>query len=410
MTSSDIFDNFVKIALKKGLISESEHAEHTEKDFHETNQRMDSLTIEQISKLYNTKSDQPADMKYKHNIIEDAHPESLVIAPSYDKLNGLIENENEGQNIRINIVMKTPDGLLTQRKYAEKQLILSLVRTANELDSRNQDELCRLADVCLAQTTKPFKKTAIAPVVLGVAAIAAAIGAIYFKQHSKFHSDGFAVDYQKAVAEIDDLLNSNSNLGVGYTYTPTFIQTVNALKDKLGKLNTIVQKVMPTLEKIETPHTTQELKELATQPIVQDSSQGINELKEFMVNEYAFINKVISDFGDEGFKQRAIAEKGYFTSLVDSTDFLHGGKGIVADDFDDVRHALETVKADVENLVDGLRASSTAQQSFMQQANEAQSEVSETWNKSTPDAGETPEAGAAQSTFSPAEAVKNILQ
>src|ERR1035437_8170321 len=98
MNNSDIFNNFIKIARKEGIISESDHAEHTEKDFHETNPRHDSLSIEQIGKLYNNKPDLPEDMKYKNNIMEDTHPESVIISPSHDKLNGLVENEIEGQN------------------------------------------------------------------------------------------------------------------------------------------------------------------------------------------------------------------------------------------------------------------------------------------------------------------------
>lgn len=153
MIRSDIFESFIKIAQKEGLISEADHAEHTEKDFHETNPRHDSLSIEQIGKLYNNKPSLPKDMEYEKNIMEDAHPDSIVISPSYDKLNGLVENENEGQNIRMRIVMKEPDGHLTQRKYAEKQLILSLVRVANELDNQNKEGLRILADTCLEQAS-----------------------------------------------------------------------------------------------------------------------------------------------------------------------------------------------------------------------------------------------------------------
>src|SRR5579859_2403025 len=99
MRKSEIFESFVKIAQERGLVSQAEKPEHTETDFSETNPRFDSLTIEQISKLYNTKPAQPKDMEYKRNIMEDAHPDPVVISPSYDKLNGLVENENEGQNI-----------------------------------------------------------------------------------------------------------------------------------------------------------------------------------------------------------------------------------------------------------------------------------------------------------------------
>lgn len=157
MRKSEIFDSFVKIAQEKGLVSSEHKAEHTEKDFSETNPRMDSLSIEQISKLYNTKPELPKDMEYKRNIIEDAHPDSVVVSPSYDKLNGLVENENEGQNIRIRIVMKTPDGHLVNRKYANKNLVLSLVRVGNELDRCDNEELRKLADVCLEQLAQKKK-------------------------------------------------------------------------------------------------------------------------------------------------------------------------------------------------------------------------------------------------------------
>ena len=63
MNHSKIFDEFVKIAKKEGLIPESDHAEHTEHDFTETNPRHDSLSIEQIGKLYNNKPNLPEDMK-----------------------------------------------------------------------------------------------------------------------------------------------------------------------------------------------------------------------------------------------------------------------------------------------------------------------------------------------------------
>src|SRR5512142_1100769 len=151
MKRSEIFESFVKIAQEQGLLAEAEHAEHTEKDFSETNPRYDSLSIEQISKLYGVKPDKPKDMEYKKNIMEDAHPDSVVISPSHDKLNGLVENNIERQNILLHIVHKEPDGHLTQRKYARKQLLLSLVRIGNELDNRGDDELRKLADACLEQ-------------------------------------------------------------------------------------------------------------------------------------------------------------------------------------------------------------------------------------------------------------------
>lgn len=385
MNKSEIFDSFVKIAQEKGLISEADHAEHTEKDFHETNPRHDSLSIEQISKLYNNKNKTPKEMEYKKNIMEIAHPAMQVLFPAHDKLNGLVENEMEGQNIRIHISLKEPDGHLVQRKYAEKQLVMSLVRVANDLDNRNQEELCKLADVCLRQSTG-LKKQAFWPLAIG---IAASVGALYAKQHLRFHSDGWEADYQKAIAEIDDLLNANSNFGVGYTYTPDFLQTVNNLKTRLSSLHTELQKVLPILDKMEMPHDGKELAQLSQTANYQDGVKALAEFRAEMQNELPFINKVITDFGNEGYKQRSIQHKGFLSSVVDSTEVLHGGSGLVADDFDDVQHALQTLKVDLKNVVNGLQGAESAK---TQAASELEASKSETdsWFNAPP----TPEAGA----------------
>lgn len=379
MRKSEIFESFVKIAQERGLVSQAEHAEHTEKSFSETNPRMDSLTIEQISKLYNTKPPAPKEMEYKRNIIENAHPESVVISPSYDKLNGLVENENEGQAIRARIVMKDPDGHLTNRKYAKKDLLLSLVRVANELDARDNDELRKLADVCLAQSSGQMQKKAYAVPV--IAAIAVVLGAVYAKQHLRFHSDGWARDYEKAIAEIDDLLNSNTNWGVGYAYTPQFIQVVTQLKTELSKLNDVITKAIPIIEKMETPRNAEELKAMANTPATQEAVQALQAFQEQMKNSYPFINSVINNFGNEGFKQRAIAQKGFLSNLVDSTEVLHGGAGLVADDFDDVKHALQTLKVDMTNLAKTLQGAESVKQKAEQDLASSQSEVASTFSQ-----------------------------
>jgi len=379
MKRSEIFDNFVKIAQEKGLISKAEEPEHTEKSFSETNPRHDSLSIEQIGKLYNTKAPTPKEMEYKKNIMEIAHPEPVVISPSYDKLNGLVENNIEGQNIRLRIVMKEPDGHLINRKYAEQNLILSLVSIANELDNQNQEELCKLADACLEQAAKKKieKRGWVAPAA-AIAGIVAAFGILYAKQHLRFHSDGWNADYDKTEKEINDLLTSNSNFGVGYDYTPAFLQTVQQLQTVLQEIDVVVNKVMPTLDEVEMPRTgpgiEQQLTQLSQQPATQQASNAVAELRTVMVKNLPFIRKVLSDFSNPSYKQRSIANKGTITSVIDSTDFLHGGAGLVADDFDDVAHALMTLRVDLSNLIKDLKGAQNVQKQLESELQASQSE------------------------------------
>jgi len=376
MRRSDVFESFVKIALEKGLISEGEHAEQTEKSLE--NPRWDSRSPEQIAELYYNKPPAPSEMEYKRNIIEVAHPESLVISPSYDKLHGLVENENERQDITLNIIMKDPyGGHVNQKKYAQKELMMSLVRIANDLDNRDQEELRVLADTCLFQASEQpqlEKRAWVWFVVIGVAAI---LGAVYAKNHLPFHSDGWDKDYQKLLGEIDDLLTSNTNWGVGYEYRPEFIQMVNDLKEKMGQMDSAVKKIMPLLDKLEKPRTGPELVEMAKQPETQELIKGYKEFQAQLKVLLPYIAKIEQDFSNESFKQRQIKDKGIFTSMVDSVGFLHGGAGLVADDFDDVVHALQAVMKDIKGLADTMRTADSLEQQAKQQLASAQTQMGE---------------------------------
>jgi hypothetical protein len=351
MRRSEIFESFIKIAEEKGLVSKA--TPESNKEYLERTHRADSLSVEDIAKLYNTKPNTPKDMEYERNIVEIAHPDPLVIAPAYDKLNGLIENINERQDILLHIVNKTNDGQIPQRKYAEKKLILSLVRVGNDMDNRGENDLRILADACLFQaTSNPLKKQGqwqIIPI------LAALVGGFYAKQHLRFHSDGFTRDYEKAIAELDDLLQSNSNWGVGYDYTPAFIAQVNDIKNKLNELNTAVQSVLPELDKLQEPRTASEYLALAKNPNTHEALYALQQFKKTVDELSPYFKEVVADFTNESYKQRQIQGKGWMTGVVDSADILHGGKGLVADDFDDVAHALQTILYDVNQLEQGLQ-------------------------------------------------------
>lgn len=154
MARSNIFDEYAKIASEKGLVKLSEESAALKKYKDDAYPRVGSDDISTIEALYGVKSDSP--IKYKHNIMEAAHPKAVVIAPSYDKLNGLVENEIERQNIDLNIATRSTTGKnVTQGpKYARKNLMLQLVRIANDMDNQDVDELRALADNCIENLKK----------------------------------------------------------------------------------------------------------------------------------------------------------------------------------------------------------------------------------------------------------------
>lgn len=435
MRKSELLDSFVKIAEDKGLLTEkpskpakaeapqrgdvfesfaklmsnAAEPEHTEK---EGKVRWDSLSIEQIGKLYNTKPEMPDDMKYEHNIMEDAHPDTLVISPAHDKINGLIENNIEGQNIRLRIVMKTPNGQNTHHKYAKKNLVLSLVSLANKLDNEGQGELCKLADSCLMQVSGGLKKKAFPWVVAG---IAAAVGLLYLQQHKDFHPDGLTADYNKAIAEINDLLESGSSwqtkLEAGATYTPAFLQAIGKLKDDLGKVYAAAQKVTPALQSVTRIRTKteimQELARIAQDPKTQEADQAVKEFTGVVVEVYPEVARVISNFSNQSYKNEVTASKGALTKAVDWTEILHGGHGLVSDDFDDVKHALVPLWNDINGMVSGLKNSKGIVESLKSELTAAEAEQTKA---EQPVAPTTETETATQPAGSPEENLESLLK
>ena len=154
---SEIFEEYIKIAKEKGLYpkeTEGGNGKDTpelKKYRDEAYARVGSDDISTIEALYGVKPD--GDHEYEHNIMEAAHPKPVVISPAYDRINGLVENEIEGQNIRINLVMSPSAGkYVTQGpKLAHQNLVMELVRLANHFDNTDQEEFRMLTDNCLEQ-------------------------------------------------------------------------------------------------------------------------------------------------------------------------------------------------------------------------------------------------------------------
>lgn len=149
--NSEIFDNYVKIALERGIVKK---AESNAKKTLDNNPRASAQNVSAIEALYGVKPDAHTSMEYKNNIMEVAHPNSVILSPAHDKINGLLENNIERQNIMLNIVNQPSHGNLTHKKYAESELLHSLLRVATDMDNRDNKELRVLADACAEQLKK----------------------------------------------------------------------------------------------------------------------------------------------------------------------------------------------------------------------------------------------------------------
>tara|TARA_R110000868_G_scaffold99024_1_gene272577 strand:- start:6289 stop:7566 length:1278 start_codon:yes stop_codon:yes gene_type:complete len=413
MKHSEIFENFIKIAEENGLMESDKAIAKLDKT-----RRHDYLSADDIEKLYNIKPDVPEGMKYERNIIEDAHPNSVVVSPSYDKINGLVENQNERQNIMLNIVNKPVNGQLTGHKYAHNELALNLIRLANDLDNKNNHELLNLADVCLNQIgTKSLKKQAIVPllapttpVLIPTIIMATALAGLWMQQHMKFINEGYARNFKRLIEQLDKLIISEDKpLLFGYQYSPEFIIKMKEFKEKLEKLNVIVTKNIPAIDESEKFRTAKELIEFANTPEGANVANEYNNLRKEITNITPFITKMFNKFKSQDYKDRQIINKGTFSDLIDKTQILHGGNGLITDDFDDVNKALEPFKESLKAIFKALNDVDSRKESTIKELEQAKSSLSSEYGINLDSTAPTAPAAPAAPTDQVASKEKSIF-
>lgn len=165
---SEIFDEYARIAEEHGLISKEGQVRNKKV-------RNDSVDISDIGLLYGVVPE-----GNEENVIDRAHPETVVVAPAYDAMNGVVENLRERQDIMSWVALKNPDGLLTQRRYvaAHNDLMQSVVKIGFVMDNNDEEGLTKLADSCAERLHKQaLGPWAIAGIGVG---IAAALGVGYY--------------------------------------------------------------------------------------------------------------------------------------------------------------------------------------------------------------------------------------
>lgn len=357
MKRSEIFEEFAKIAQEKKIISND-----SKKSFKalENNPRADSLDVSAIAALYGVKPETSDDMKYKSNIMEIAHPNSLVISPANDRINGLVENNIERQNINLRIVNKNPDGLLTQRRYAQQQLALSLVRVANDLNHKNKIKLNKLADSCLREVNHEiniqkyasFKKEA----VWWYYAVPIALALVYAQQHLNYQQENFVASNDRLLETIDKLLDDTVSWGWGNKLKDTFKNYINgfrqAVVDFRDAYDTNIE-ILNTLENV-TPEDAEKLAKDNSR--LEKLSSAFNELDKASKTIKKYSDYILVKFKDPAYKQDQILDKGWITKMLDYTQVLKGGWGVFSDNFDDILRALEPYNASVKKILESLNA------------------------------------------------------
>lgn len=222
---SEIFEKYAEIAKEKGLLSTRESIRAKLDDKEELNA---------LQLLYNVK---PNGKEDEIDILDKAHPDSIIIAPSYDRLNGLVESLKERHNVMVGIVNKPQQGKLTQHRYAQTkaELMNTLISLGFKLDNANKIHLCKLADSCAQNLVKTANPLIIA------ALIAAGVAGLYtFISQNWSFSQGVVQDANKAITEIQEAIDDY----------PQLENDVNPILNHITKIQLSAKKVFDINAKI----------------------------------------------------------------------------------------------------------------------------------------------------------------
>lgn len=382
MRNSDIFDAYAKILESKDAITKKASDEAKE-----------------IEKLYNVEPEASEGMTYKKNIVELAHPDMAVVSPSYDKLNALVENLNERQNIMINLVNRIPTGNLTARKNAQQDLLLSIIKAANTVDDADEKELTLLSDACITDlSTTGFKKEAIAPLVwAGIVGASSLLGILYAQQHLPNANHGYESNYNSLKESINELTSSSSSWGVGYSVDESVKSDMKKLLDTTEEFhNTVFAKVNEAISSVQKPQTAKESIEIGKEDQTKTTSEAIKWMEEVLNDKLSLFNRIMNNFDNETYKKQHAQNKGKLTEVFEDLK-LSGGFGLFTDLFDKVRKAL---KAYVESLQEMLGVLKSSQQF----ADKTQQEMSQAASST-----EVAPAPKKEENFNPDEEMKKLL-
>lgn len=395
---SEIFEDYMKIMEDAGLVSlssdptilddgkeKADSSKEKSKMSKEMKEYMDSSyarngsdDLDVIQALYGVKPDPAEAMEYENNIMEIAHPKPVIIGPAYDRLNALVENNIERQNIMSNIALKPTSGNITGHRYASQNLILTLVKIANDADARDNEAIRKLADDCITELSG-LKKEAVAPVaavgLLGTifapeVLIPAAIvlGGIWLYSHLDDPNKGLKANIKNALAQLDDL---KTNSWYESDIDATVQRDVSILEHQMSLLLPYVNEFDQVMSEIYKPVSLSNLDSTDISKVYQTASEKGGAIKSSLENFKIAIEETEPMLGAaiENFSSRDYQLEHTDPSFMSEIsgylgEALHGRWGLIANDFQSAVNALDTLKSSLEEAHKKIDALPRVQEQF----------------------------------------------
>lgn len=349
MRKKSVLDELVKIA------ETNDTAEKTRAKLM-ANPRGGSDDISTIEKLYNVKPGTEKGMDYKNNIMEVAHPESKVLVNTYDKINGLVENNIERQNIILNIVNKQNNGQLAQFKYAKENLAKNLVRLGNFFDTKDNEDMVKLSDTCLNQMKK--EGGWFIPIVFTLLT-----GIFYARQHSNYAVESIEENAElvsnllKDMSEFSGVLGGVADVKYKDSVINTFLKVNKLVNKVLTDYKNIVPKINYEIDVKEIAKSKEKIEDVLEQNTDPKEIEKLKAFKEEWATIKETFKRYIKIISNETYQKNAIEQKGSAVKLWDyvkrqTYGFLSGGDyGLFSDQFNNLIQALEPFIVSVDKAI-----------------------------------------------------------
>ena len=189
-------------------------------------------------------------------------------------------------------------------------------------------------------------------------------------RHREFNKDSIQL-----IAEIDDMLGDKSEWKIyGNNYSAELTSTLNKFKNNLIAVSNQYTNVLSIINQLEKPRDAKELMEISQHPTVLSIDKAVNDFKLAFANVLTFINTVEENFKNQSYKARHTESQGIVNETIDRTQIFHGGKGLIADDFDDVVRAITPYKESVKEIINTLSAHTSLEADAKAKLEHAQAE------------------------------------
>jgi len=257
LAHSEVFQNLTNLLEEKGLVKNAQEEK--------TNPRYGSDDLETIELLYGVTPNGKDD-----DILDQAHPERVIISPAHDKMNGVVENLKERSNVMCGIALRPTRGLLTQEIYAKahNELLESLLATGTLMDLKGEDKIAKFADSCSERLVNAsMEKTAVVPIGVGAAVgIAAAVAAVAASLYAINNpaKQGVKQSVESALEEIDGAVGDYPQLAGPMSPLIKKLNDVKNITDKYLSYGEDIAKRILNIQGAET-------KEAKTQAIISQS-------------------------------------------------------------------------------------------------------------------------------------------